>query len=86
MYYVCVLDEGGLLHYYATHTHVSVPTDPMCGGLQAQSNGTVHFSVSPAGYVGTFVCDDGYKLIGNSERLCLCNGQWSGDNPTCEGI
>ena len=33
----------------------------------------------------TFECNDGFRLVGNSERTCLANGQWTGNVPTCLG-
>ena len=29
-------------------------------------------------------CSDEYELIGNSERVCINDGSWSGDDPLCQ--
>lgn len=34
----------------------------------------------------TYECDNGYKLVGNKQRTCQSNGQWSGNEAKCEGI
>lgn len=34
----------------------------------------------------TFVCDEGYKMLGNSVRVCQASGIWSGTSPTCQFI
>ncbi|XP_069124707.1 MAM and LDL-receptor class A domain-containing protein 1-like isoform X2 [Argopecten irradians] len=37
-------------------------------------------------YVGskvTYKCNDGFVLIGPSERICTDNGTWTGDTPVC---
>ena len=31
-----------------------------------------------------YSCDYGYKLVGESVRKCLHNGDWSGEKPKCE--
>ncbi|XP_052833673.1 sushi, von Willebrand factor type A, EGF and pentraxin domain-containing protein 1 [Octopus bimaculoides] len=33
-----------------------------------------------------YECSFGYRLVGNAERLCLANKQWSGTDPKCEKI
>lgn len=35
------------------------------------------------GSVVEYYCDEGYKLIGPIQRLCVGNGQWEGDEPKC---
>ena len=31
-----------------------------------------------------YVCEKGYKLVGNAWRKCLYNGYWSGMQPVCK--
>ena len=34
----------------------------------------------------SFHCNEGFKLIGPSQRVCLSSGHWTEKkNPTCEG-
>ena len=32
----------------------------------------------------TYVCAEGYTLIGRNYRVCQANGEWSGNTPTCK--
>lgn len=36
--------------------------------------------------IATYKCRKGYHLIGQSERVCQLDGQWSGSVPICEGL
>ncbi len=39
------------------------------------------------GSTASYTCDQGFFLTnGDSVRQCQPNGQWSGNEPTCEGI
>ena len=31
-----------------------------------------------------YECDNGYYLTGRQHRLCLANGTWDGQEPSCE--
>jgi len=33
----------------------------------------------------TFTCDEGYRPMGDMERTCGLNGQWSGTPLVCKG-
>ena len=56
-----------------------------CGPLPNIPNGTVNFPGGTlAGDVVIYICDDGFKLIGQVFRTCLQNGSWSGEEPRCE--
>ena len=37
------------------------------------------------GTTAKYACDDGFRLIGSSKRLCQRDGSWAGRAPTCEG-
>ena len=30
-----------------------------------------------------YVCDPGFVIVGLLVRICLDNGEWGGDDPTC---
>ena len=37
------------------------------------------------GSVAVYQCREGLTLNGESTRMCQANGEWSGNEPTCEG-
>lgn len=59
-----------------------------CGEPPEIPNG--HFTLaSNVTYYGTAVlyeCDPHYEIDGHARRLCLENGTWSSETPTCKGI
>ena len=56
--------------------------DIMCPSLMNPENGRVDFTTN-VGDTATYTCDDDYILSGDSTRLCLASGMWSGNAPTC---
>ena len=56
-----------------------------CGSLDDPTNGQVSLDETTVGSIATYTCDPGFMLIGNMERTCQENGEWSGNEPTCEG-
>ena len=54
----------------------------MCPSLMNPENGRVEFTTN-VGDTATYTCDDDYILSGDSTRLCLASGMWSGNAPTC---
>ena len=63
---------------------MSFPPVVDCDSLPNPTNGSVIFSMSTFGAMATYMCDEGFDLIGNSTRLCLANGSWEGTAPTCQ--
>ena len=58
-----------------------------CGNLTDPANGQVnHTAGTTYGQTATYSCNTGYDLVGNSTRTCQAEGNWSGSEPTCEGI
>ena len=55
-----------------------------CGSLEDPDNGQVDFSNTTFESTANYTCDLGYSLNGNSSRTCEANGNWSGDQPSCE--
>ena len=46
----------------------------------------LHYSSNCSGLVAKYECDEQtVPLIGNRERVCQCDGTWSGDDPFCCG-
>lgn len=48
-------------------------------------NGTVKQDVRYLGYTARYSCMEGYRLIGDVSRTCLPSGNWSNEDPICEG-
>lgn len=58
-----------------------------CGSPETPNPaGVVFYSNSTAGSTITYSCLEGFKLVGEAERVCLNNGSWSGDTPSCVAI
>ena len=56
-----------------------------CGDLDDPANGQVVLNGTLFGSIATYTCDPGFILVGDVERMCQANGEWSGTEPTCEG-
>ena len=58
-----------------------------CGNLTDPANGQVnHTAGTTYGQTATYSCNTDYHLVGDSPRTCQATGNWSGSEPTCEGI
>ena len=78
--------ESKLLYspHFRTCNRFSSSSVVDCGSLSNPTNGLVIFSMSNLGALATYMCDEGFNLIGNSTRLCLANGLWEGTVPACQ--
>lgn len=56
-----------------------------CDRLDAPENGRVFFSSTSFRSVAKYICDDGFDLIGSSQRTCQADGTWSDEEPVCRG-
>ena len=56
-----------------------------CGPLPDIRFGSVSLTGSEFGSVATYTCDVGYSIRGSFIRVCEANGEWSGEEPICEG-
>ena len=57
-----------------------------CDNLNDPSNGQVTLTGTVFGSVASYECDTGFSLVGNMERTCQDDGEWSGTDPTCNGM
>ena len=55
-----------------------------CPDLAGPANGQVVPSGTIPASTATYTCNSGYRLNGDSSRICQESGQWSGTVPTCE--
>ena len=56
-----------------------------CKYLLDPEYGKVRLTGMHVGAKATYTCDYGYKLVGYHVRRCHYGGQWSGEEPTCQG-
>lgn len=57
-----------------------------CGRLEDITNGFVEFDSTSFGSIASYTCRDGFVLMGKGIRQCRDNGQWSGEEPVCQGL
>ena len=58
-----------------------------CGTLSNPLNGQVsHTAGTTFGQTATYSCNTGYNLVGDNTRTCQDTGEWSGSEPTCQGV
>ena len=53
--------------------------------LTAPANGRINMTCNTVGCMVNYYCNRTSVLIGNSTRVCLSNGLWSGSSPVCQG-
>ena len=54
-----------------------------CGDPGTPDNGATSVTDTTVGSLANHTCDDGYLLVGATQRVCLPNETWSPDLPTC---
>ena len=64
------------------HSTFSISTTE-CPMLDDPANGTVTWTSLTTGSVATYECDPGFELVGEMNRICQTNSQWSGAPPIC---
>ena len=57
-----------------------------CGNLEDPNNGQVSLNATTFGSSAIYTCESGFNLNGNMQRMCQANGDWSGNEPVCEGM
>ncbi|XP_019850127.1 PREDICTED: CUB and sushi domain-containing protein 3-like [Amphimedon queenslandica] len=60
-----------------------IPRRNSCGQLPNPRNGRVTLTGTTAGSLAVYTCRRGFRLVGNVQRSCQNNGQWSGSEPIC---
>ena len=55
-----------------------------CVVPEAPGNGDVRVTGVTVNSTATYFCNQGFRLTGNSTRICLHGGQWSGESSTCQ--
>lgn len=55
-----------------------------CGTLSPPVNGSIIISDTSLGAMAVYSCQNGFSLVGNSNRTCLVNSTWSGVDPICQ--
>lgn len=63
----------------------------LCNPPEDVPNGTIDYTNSDSsnvliGDVVTYLCEEGYELLGDQERFCTRSGNWSGIQPQCIAV
>ena len=56
----------------------------MCPALTDPTNGGVSVPGLTVNSVATYTCSSGYNLVGDTQRVCMANGEWIGIVPVCQ--
>ena len=56
----------------------------MCEALLDPAFGEVVSRSNVIGSIASYECLPGYVLSGDRTRICMRNGMWTGDPPTCQ--
>lgn len=70
--------------FYSTILFLSAYAAVNCGTLGSPDFGQVSWTSTFFNGVATYSCFTGYVLIGQRERRCEGDGNWSGQPPQCE--
>ena len=62
------------------------PTGCDLGTLSNPANGIVAITTAVGELTAIYTCDVGYKLMGDAMLTCQSNGQFSGEEPQCDGV
>ena len=55
-----------------------------CPDLENPANGVVDDGDNLPGTKAMYKCNDGFRLVGASKRLCQRDGTWDGRAPVCK--
>ena len=56
-----------------------------CEAIMAPPNGRMTCSGLVTNETCSFMCDDGYEMLGSKRRRCLNSSQWDGQQTSCKG-
>ena len=71
---------------YDSHVFL-ILTAVNCGPLTNPINGRFsHTAGTTFGKTATYSCNTGYRLVGDTIRICQATRVWSGSPPTCQGM
>ena len=56
-----------------------------CPALEPITDGDVSNTGNDYQSIAKYLCNSGYTLNGPSERVCQISGEWSLEEPSCEG-
>lgn len=62
-----------------------IPAAPKNGVIRCFDENSETGSFVPAGTKCNLWCNEGYKLMGDSQRICNDSGNWGGKEPQCLG-
>nr|XP_046241528.1 sushi domain-containing protein 2 isoform X2 [Scatophagus argus] len=73
------------LRAYQKHRAQTAALEPVvsCGWLPTPNNGKKNGTQYLEGNTLSFTCNEGYILYGSTERTCLDDGTWTGQQPYC---
>ena len=75
-----LLSSHDSIHFLS---HVACHTAAFCPQLDSPTNGRVLVTGLGVQEQAIYVCDPGFVIVGLLVRICLDNGEWGGDDPTC---
>ena len=84
---ICVLVVASFsaLHMFNLFAFSTLSLVISCQRLQSFANGQQSRHMLTYLSVVNFTCNEGYTLTGSAQRVCLANGEWSGEDSACSG-
>ncbi|XP_068994992.1 sushi domain-containing protein 2 [Embiotoca jacksoni] len=73
------------LRAFQSHQALTEALEPVvsCGWLPTPKNGKKNGTHYLEGNTLSFSCNEGYRLYGSTERTCVDDGTWTGEQPYC---
>ena len=68
------------------HISSNASTAVECGFPNTVENGGITGIDFTYPHTVHFVCNQGYRLVGNDSTTCQASGDWSAESPTCVGM
>ena len=82
---IFMLSSSKTLALTIWQAHLSDSPVAYCDDLGTPENGAMTLYGRMVNSVATYSCHDAYLLNGDSTRVCMSNGKWSGGDPVCTG-